>query len=388
MLLPLSLEKLALHQPLTVNIWNARGMLLMQRGDVLTSAEQLERLIRHGPMVKLYEHRPAGRRYDDPPALGAVAQRHEAPDATVPAIDPATAWGDLHERLTILLHQGAEARDFAPRLDAIVRLARQALVHHEDDSLFVLVQMLFDRQVSYSATHALLSAVTCHLIAPLAGLSEDEQRVLLQAALTMNIGMSRLHDQLAQQKQPLDAGQREAIRLHPQRGRDMLRQLGIGDPGWLQLVLDHHESSDGKGYPAGKTELGVAQRVLHMVDLFVARISPRRSRRGFLPQKAVRDLYLAAREQGCALCEILIKTIGMYPPGSYVRLVSNEIGVVVRRGQSANTPMVMAIVGQQGMPLSIPSLRDTQRPGYAIAEGIGADDVKIRLNTEDVIKRM
>jgi len=114
--------------------------------------------------------------------------------------DPVEAMPALRRRLAAaLLLEGAQAHDFARRLAFIETGLRLTLQNRPDDSLVVLVQMLSDRQYGYCATHALLAASACLLVAPLLPIEEPQRGALLRAALTMNIAMAELQDLLATQ---------------------------------------------------------------------------------------------------------------------------------------------------------------------------------------------
>lgn len=302
--------------------------------------------------------------------------------------NPTEAWPALRRRLAALLGEGANAKDFHKRLAFIETGARQLVQNQEDDSLFVLVQMLSDRSYGYCATHALTAAATCLMIAPLAQIEEPALTALVRAALTMNIAMAAMQDQLAIQQQPASDAQKQLIGEHPSLGADLLRQLGVDDPLWLELVGDHHESADGTGYPKGKSELSMPQQLLRMSDIFIARISPRVSRRGLMPNVAVGNLYLESQTLANPLGAIFAKQLGMYPPGTYVRLKSEETAVVVRRGERVNTPIAMAIADPDGLPLTTPRKRDTQQPSYGVKNPLSPEDVKIRLDKARLLKRI
>lgn len=301
---------------------------------------------------------------------------------------PAEAWPALRRRLAVLLQEGAQAKDFRKRLAFIEIGTRLTLEGQEDESLFVLVQMLSDRSFGYCATHALTSAITCLMMAPLAKLDAGESDALLHAALTMNIAMAAMQDQLAIQIQQASEAQKQTIRQHPSQGVEVLRQLGVDDERWLDLVADHHEAPDGSGYPLGKSDLGTAQQLLRMADIFIARISPRVSRRGLMPNVAVGNLYLESQAQSNSLGALFAKQMGMYPPGTYVRLKSEETAVVVRRGERVNTPIALAIADPDGLPLSTPRKRDTQQPGFGVQSPVSPEDVKIRLDKARLLKRL
>jgi hypothetical protein len=102
---------------------------------------------------------------------------------------------------------------------------------------------------------------------------------------------------------------------------------------------------------------------------------------------AARNIYLGPDGQPSALGAAFVKTLGLYIPGSYVRLANGEVAVVVRRGRRANTPLVFSII-RQGMPLGEPVLRDTQERGFEVKSSEPADDIKVRLNAERLLSRL
>jgi hypothetical protein len=302
--------------------------------------------------------------------------------------DPSDAWAMLHGRLCIALAGNTEGADLQQRLNFIADGIAQLSAKRADDSLFVLVQMLFDNRSNYSATHALLCALICQMMCEPAGIADDDQIALVRAALTMNIGMTQLHDQLSRQAQSPSSDQKQDIQSHPIKGAEILRERGVQDPILLSLVEDHHEDPSGVGYPRGKTDLTPAQQLLHLVDLFAAHISPRKSRRSLAPNAAVADMYLKSQNKESPLGAIFARKMGMYPPGTYVELKNKEIAVVVRRGERVHMPVVMAIADAQGMPLSTPSRRNTELAAFAVQSPVATEDVKISVDVYRMLKRV
>ncbi len=295
-------------------------------------------------------------------------------------INPSEQWLLLHRRLNRLGLEPMAPNEFQRQLALIDNAIARALHQDPDVSLFVLIQMLRDLYHGYSATHALVAASLIHLIAPLAELSADQLTSLSQAALTMNIGMRELQDRLAQQIQAPTSEQRDAIARHPLTGVALLQGLEVNDPLWLKLVEEHHETPDGQGYPKGKPVKDPLQHLLRMTDLYIARISPRRSRRALAPNVAIRDLFLEMRTYAPGLSALFAKQLGLYPPGSFVRLQDGETGVVIRRGELVNHPLVIAVADPAGNPLSPPQVRDTQQPGLGIKRHVDPEEVRVRVD--------
>lgn len=380
-LLAVSLAAMEVNRPVPVDIWNAKGMLLLRKGEALATLERQQVLSRHQPAIRESDRRDwllAGQVLADQMPRVATSQPPGLSEATPHSLGE--HWLDLHARLAVLLHQHVGVRDFLLRFEALRQQAMALMDRHPDESLFVLVQMLYDTQVGYCASNALAAAAVCHVIGPTAGLSADQESSLFNAALTMNIGMARLQDQLALQKDGPTRGQLDTISQHPHVGREILEQLGVTDTRWLDLVRDHHESSEGGGYPTGQRVNDTAQQLLQLADRFVARISPRKTRRGQSVRAAVRAQYLDMQRQANPLGQMLVKQLGMYLPGSYVMLNSGEIAVVTRSTSDLKAPMVMAIVGKDGIPLSTPSVRDTAHANFAIKDAVSSDEVRVRLD--------
>jgi len=400
MRVPLSLDQIELEAPLPLNLWDNSGVLLLRRGEIIRDFEHRQLLQARGPVVDEDEYRQWTFRYTaeiDRKLRGNASLSSIASVARPMGVEPDQAekelavparWADLHTSLGLLLHQGEQAQDFSRRLGLIRSRIEEVLQSRIDDSLFVLVQMLLDRTVGYCTSHALLSALLCRIAGKLLLKETAAPDSLINAALTMNIGMSRLQDELALQTDPPSPEQRALIDQHPMLGVRSLQRLGITDATWLRLVRHHHAKLPPLSDLERAEPLLLMSHLISLVDVFVARISPRVSRKGLSSQRAARDAYLAADGQPNPLGAALIKAVGVYIPGSYVRLASEELAVVVRRGRRANAPLVFALVGRSGMPLGEPALRDTSEAAYEIKSGLSADEVRVRVNTAKLLARL
>ncbi|WP_334133838.1 HD-GYP domain-containing protein [Tepidimonas sp.] len=402
MFVPLPVEELALGEPLPVDIYDGRGQLLLRKGQAIRDARHRDWIAMHRPTVRREDFQAWTYRYNaaidralrDNRSLEAIASVGrpmgvEADDDDTPDVLPLSdIWADLHAGLMLLLHQGEHGQDFLGRFQQLERRFEAVVQPRIDPSVFVLVQMLYERPLGYSATHAWLCALLAGEVAASLGWPVQRQRSLRRAAMTMNLGMGRLHDDLARQDAPLSAEQRHAVREHPLRGEVILRRLGVQDPLWLELVRDHHERAGGLGYPHGRTQVSAPAQLLQLVDVYVARLSPRHSRPGLPAPQAARDVYMDASGMPTPLGTALIQAVGLYLPGSYVQLASGEIGVVARRGRRAHTPLVFAIVGRDGLPKGEAPLRDTAQAPYAVRRAVGADAVKVRIPLARLLARL
>jgi HD-GYP domain-containing protein (c-di-GMP phosphodiesterase class II) len=107
------------------------------------------------------------------------------------------------------------------------------------------------------------------------------------------------------------------IKRHPEAGRRLLEELGGFSPTVLDLVSDHHERLDGRGYPRGMTEeeLPLHTRILTVCDVYDALVSDRVYRAAWTPERAfelLRDDSGRAFDARCV--EALAKVVGLSDP--------------------------------------------------------------------------
>jgi HD-GYP domain-containing protein (c-di-GMP phosphodiesterase class II) len=109
------------------------------------------------------------------------------------------------------------------------------------------------------------------------GLSPGRLRSLAIGGLLHDIGKLSVPESILNKPGSLDDDEYGVIKLHPERGRELLSELGGFDEAVARLVLDHHERLDGTGYPRGieGAELDIATRILAVCDVYDALVSPR-----------------------------------------------------------------------------------------------------------------
>jgi putative nucleotidyltransferase with HDIG domain len=109
------------------------------------------------------------------------------------------------------------------------------------------------------------------------GLSPTRLRSLAIGGLLHDIGKLSLPESILQKPGPLDEEEFAVVKTHPERGRELLAELGGFDQDVRRLVLDHHERLDGSGYPRGirGDALDLSTRILAVCDVYDALVSTR-----------------------------------------------------------------------------------------------------------------
>ena len=147
----------------------------------------------------------------------------------------------------------------------------------------------------YSASHALLVAVVAELASRhVPGITPAQRQSPSCAALSMNVAMTALQNQLAQQSSRSTPQQRAEVDAHPARAVAALRRRGRDDALWLEAVLHHHDAPAGR-WPAWSRR-SASRASIRRADVFAARMSPRCGRQALSATAAAKAAYLD--EQG------------------------------------------------------------------------------------------
>jgi len=394
--LPAHVLKLGFPVPFALR--DASGHLLVPRGTLLSTESQRQQLIARGIYVdendsEQFKKALAGKldsMVRSNALLGQIAKATaDVPEASAAAAvrksveDPVNAWNNLMLRSSALLHDPPQA-DFGTRVEKLERDLVELLEADPDAGLLTLIHATTSELHQYSVTHSLLVTSVCELAARNLPWSADWRRSMRRAALTMNIAMTTLQDTLALQDSPVTPRQREVIDGHAAKASRMLRELGVADELWLQAVEHHHASP-----PGPLAELSPCMqlaRLIQRADIFAARLSPRKMRQAMPAIAAAKAAYLDENQKADEAGAAIIKGVGIYPPGSYVRLASTEVAIVLRRGLRANEPKVASIISRSGTPLGEPAMRDIRQKAYEITGGVAPHEVKVRLNLQRLLQ--
>jgi hypothetical protein len=272
------------------------------------------------------------------------------------------------------------------RLSKLADRVRELTAQDPDVALYMMLQAATNDTENYSANHAMFCAVVADLCAAHFEWPDAEALSVQNAALTMNVGMLLMQNSMAQQGESLSPAQKLRVEDHPQRSVELLKSAGVDDPLWLEIVRRHHRPIDeGESCDPATSQQRLAQ-LLQRIDVFTAKLSKRKTRPGSTATVAARDACLdSSSGLPDATGATMLRVLGLYPPGSFVRLASGEIGVVVRRGGKAHTPVVACVRREDGGVITQPIVRDTGSRPYAVQRSLSADEAKIRLDHERIV---
>lgn len=295
-------------------------------------------------------------------------------------------WSDLESGLGILLGHPTSAQEFEARIYQYDRWMQDLIQRDADVALYLLFQLAAQSPVGYSASHALVCAVLCHLVGPEFELTQHERNSLVRAALTMNIAMTELQDQLATQRGSPTSKQKVAIQMHAAEGALLLGKLGISNELWLEVVHLHHQDDKPFTELQDLTPPIRLAHILNVVDRYAAMISPRQSREGRSATESAQSIIQGDATHDNRVGQTLVRVVGLCPPGTFVQLDDDEVAVVMRRSKEANLPDVAIVLNSQGQQIRPPALHHTSEGSPHIVGAVPASAIQERINHHVILQ--
>ena len=389
-LISFSGQYLRLNEPLPFGIRDETGRLLLAAGRTIESEEMLAEFRAQSLFSDEAESAEWNRRLAaamdqmlrQGASLKAVADAR--PDAgpreakAPKALTLTEMWQELVMHLDQALRDVRVDSDWLARVQGVHTRARMLAQRRLDASFYLLVYAAAHSVEKYSCHHALLSMLMSEQAASMLGWQQPWVDSLGRAALTMNVAMLKLQDQLAVTQHAPTADMRAEINAHAATGARMLRRGGLEDELACQVVALHHDNSQAEVPLAELPPERQLARLLRRVDIFGAKISRRATRAPMSPVQAAREACLGPAGVPDEIGGALLKAVGLYPPGSFVELACGEIGIVVARGRRANLPFVASLVSAAGNVLGEPALRDTIESRFNVKSAVPPNQVKVR----------
>jgi HD-GYP domain-containing protein (c-di-GMP phosphodiesterase class II) len=206
-------------------------------------------------------------------------------------------------------------------------------VQRHPDALIPMLRM--KDTVGYDHQHSLSVASMAVALGQTLGVDEANLRQLAFGALLQDVGKARIPDDILQKPDRLTAYETRWIRRHVFESQLILEDT----PGMTEMMLDivahHHERLDGTGYPHALSgaQIPLHAQVAAIVDVYDALTSDRPFQQRTEPTEALRQLYGMTSHFSEDLIKAFVRTVGVYPVGSLVRLDNGYLAVVVEENR-------------------------------------------------------
>jgi putative nucleotidyltransferase with HDIG domain len=233
------------------------------------------------------------------------------------------------------------------RLDGVEDVVDKMLdsVSRNKDALLSLINIRKKDQYTYmhSVSVGVLMIAFCKAL----GMSQDEIRKYGLGALMHDVGKMMIPLELINKPGKLTEEEYELMKRHVTYSYEILSENDQIPKEAIQIAYEHHERRDGVGYPRGLSDEAISRggMMTAIVDVYDAITSVRSYSDGVEPIEALRKLFEWSKFHFDEdLVHKFIKTMGIYPVGSMVRLANNQLAVVVETGRETLLKPVVRVI--------------------------------------------
>ena len=164
--------------------------------------------------------------------------------------------------------------------------------------------------------------------------------------LLHDVGKMKIPTEILSKPGRLTEAEYSEMKTHALLSQELLSEVPGISPLVIQIAGEHHEKMGGAGYPRALPGAEISQlgRMAAIVDVYDALTSSRVYHKAMEPTEVLKKLleWSGAHLDG-DLVEQFIRTLGIYPVGSLIRLSGGRLAVVVEQGQDLLHPTVRTV---------------------------------------------
>ena len=187
-----------------------------------------------------------------------------------------------------------------------------------------------DKDLTY---HFLNVSVLSLMIGESAGLEQEDMQTLGLGSLFHDLGKMKIEKKhWRKPKHLMNKQEIQLVQQHPKYGVEILKKAGIDNDNILNIVKQHHEAMNGIGYPQGLKEENISRlskitTLANIYDNLCNYYDPDKSLPPFFALSLIYKKYTDLVDMN--LFSLLVKRLGVYPPGSLVELTNGKLGMVM-----------------------------------------------------------
>ncbi|QJB55876.1 HD-GYP domain-containing protein [Pseudodesulfovibrio sp. zrk46] len=184
----------------------------------------------------------------------------------------------------------------------------------------------------YTYTHCINVSILSVILAKKLGYTREQLEVVGMAGMFHDVGKAIIPNSILNKPGKLTDDEMKVMRTHPLHSYKILSAQKDIPEDVIRGAVEHHEKYDGSGYPRGLKgeQISEIARLLAVVDVYDALTSRRVYKDPMPPSKVLAMMYKwRVTDFHPNTVEQFIKSLGVYPVGSFVRLTSGDHGVVI-----------------------------------------------------------
>jgi len=199
----------------------------------------------------------------------------------------------------------------------------------------------------YLFKHSLNVAIFSSALAKAMGYEDKKIQAITVGSLLHDIGMKKVPKEIYNKKGKLTKHEYFEIKKHPIYGFKLAQNIKNIEPESLSVILEHHERSDGTGYPRGLKEdkISALGKITAITDTYDALTSHRAYKENISHREAFNIIFSWSGEHfNSILAKFFLNMLRPYPVGTVVKLDTGEYGVVFENNPNdVNAPKVLLV---------------------------------------------
>ncbi len=218
----------------------------------------------------------------------------------------------------------------------------------------------------YSYMHSLAVCALMVSLARTLGMHDADCREAGLAGLLHDLGKAVMPLAVLNKPGRLTDDEYAIMKTHPVRGHEMLLEARGAPAAALEVCLHHHERPDGRGYPHGLAGDGLSllARMGAVCDVYDAITSNRPYKAGWDPAQSIALMASWQGQFDPSVFKAFVRSLGIYPTGSLVRLASGKLAVVIEQNEKSLTAPIVKVFFSLTSHMGVPPRRlDLALPG-------------------------
>lgn len=227
-------------------------------------------------------------------------------------------------------------------IGATRRASQNLLLSTGEDFTDIMNLVKYPDFDSYTVGHSVRVAMLAALVGRKLGLSPEQLNELASAALLHDVGKAKIPTEILFKPGRLDAEERRIIETHPKLGSEILLESADSNPLAIAVAWGHHLRPDNKGYPKSNVPQPISKstHLIHVCDVFEAMTAVRPYKKALTPRQAIEFMIQDKGGFHPGALQTFIATVGLYPPGSRLRLDSGWQATAIKPGTVFAKPVV------------------------------------------------
>lgn len=255
------------------------------------------------------------------------------------------------------------------------------LIFENSDALACVINIR--KKDDYLLEHSISVSILISILGCYVGYDKTLVEDLAVGAFLHDVGKINIPDKVLNKPGKLTAAEFEVMKMHVSYSKAIVDEVSGVSEISRQIVANHHEKLNGTGYPNGleAKDLSVFSRMIVICDIYDALTANRLYRQGVAQIKAfaiLNELAISG-ELDSHIVNQFIKSLGVYPVGTLVKLNSNKLALVEKSNhQSPTKPLVKSFFSiNQNVFVKSKEIDLSHEKDVRIEQGVRADDFNL-----------